>query len=314
MKTFGYVYRNNNGVLKNGNLQATDRADALRQIKTMGHMPVSVTESKAIVSNVAWKPARHLISRMIIAGIAIVAGLAIWRFADQGPALENPVPDKMQTASGKSSSPVIQSQSVDEETSSVATSPVEPIPHKMGSPSHQQAAPPPPQSAPLSQRPQTDMPEAVAEEEQKPQRPNQFKNSTEQLLAMAMSAPPGAMIPPLPIPGNLDEDFINSLTNTIMIYDDDDERTAQLKESVAVAKNQMLELLKEGRSVADVLKEYQETANERAAIRSEAQRELNALYRSGQTQEAQEYMEKINASFRGMDIEPVSLPKPRKTR
>ena len=147
-----------------------------------------------------------------------------------------------------------------------------------------------------------------------PRRPTSFKGSTEQLLAMAMSAPPGAMIPPLPIAGNLDEDFINSLTNTIVIYDDDDERTVQLKENVAAAKNQMLELLKQGRSVSDVLKEYQETNNERAAIRSEAQRELNALHRSGKTQEAKEYMEKVNETFKDMDIDPISPPQPRKTR
>ena len=310
MKTFGYVCRDNNGVLKSGNVQAATRADAIRQIKAMGHVPVSVTEGNLATPNISWRLTRNQIVGVTVAAGVLIVGLTVWRFSNRAPVPANPTPAQIQTSSANSPRPAAPSVSGDETTSPAVASSIE-TPSLETLPEPHPQVEPPPRARPPSPTSQAATPETVLEEEQAPQRPNQFKNSTEQLLAMAMSAPPGAMIPPLPIPGNLDEDFINSLTNTIVIYDDDDERTMQLKESVAVAKNQMLELLKQGQSVADVLKEYQETANERATIRSQAQRELNALHRSGKPQEAQEYMEKINESFKDMDIEPIALPKPR---
>jgi len=141
-----------------------------------------------------------------------------------------------------------------------------------------------------------------------PVRPHQFKNKTEQLLSMAMSVPPGGFVPPLPISPEMEQDFAKSLTNEIVIFSDDDERTANIKENVAVAKNQLIEMVKQGRSVADVIQEYQKTRNEHTAARSEAQAELSNLYRSGKTQEAREYMEKVNKAFTEMGIDPVSLP------
>jgi len=129
-----------------------------------------------------------------------------------------------------------------------------------------------------------------------------------------MSIPPGAPVPPLPIVGNLDSDFVNSLTNTIVIYDDDDERTANIKENVAIAKNQLLELVKQGRSVSEVLQEYQNKANEQADLRSEAQKELSELYQSGKTEEAKTFMEKVNKEFTESGITPISMSQPRKEK
>jgi len=123
-----------------------------------------------------------------------------------------------------------------------------------------------------------------------------------------MSVPPGASIPPLPISKNLDADFVNSLTNTIVIYDDDDERTANIKENVAGAKNQILDMIKQGRSVSDVLKEYQDTVNEHASLRSEAQIELRNLSETSSPEEAKAYLDKVNKALKSLGLEPVSLP------
>jgi len=118
-------------------------------------------------------------------------------------------------------------------------------------------------------------------------------------------------VPPLPISKDLDMDFVNSLSNEIVIYDDDDDRTANIKENVAVTKNQLLELVKQGRSVSEVLKEYEKQTNERAAIRSEAQVELSNLIKNGSTKEAKAYLENINKAFGDLGIEPITLPRAR---
>ena len=153
------------------------------------------------------------------------------------------------------------------------------------------------------------VPTPPGEEEHKPPRPSPYKTQTEALLSMAMSVPPGASIPPMPIPPDLDNDFANSLTNVIVIYDDDDERTAAIKEDVAVTKNQLLELVMQGRNVAEVLKEYQEETNKRAAIRSEAQIHFNKLLRDGSPDEAKAYMEEVNRAFAELGIEPICVPR-----
>jgi len=52
MKVFDYRFRDIAGALKKGTLQAVDRPDARRQIKTKGCAPVPVTEGNAAHSGV----------------------------------------------------------------------------------------------------------------------------------------------------------------------------------------------------------------------------------------------------------------------
>ena len=313
MKSFGYTFRDASGALKKGTLQAEDRADALRQIKAKGCVPVSVAEGQAAAGGPAWNPAWTVRGAWIAAaGVVLIGGLAVWHRAERKPVKRPAVvaADVKKTAPAAKPKPV-KPASAKPVQAAAQPAPAQPVPEKPTPAERPATAAALPASRPgPAPAPQ---PAEPAAEPVPPPSPSQFKTSTEQLLGLAMSIPPGNPIPPLPIVPGLDKDFVNSLTNEIVIFSDDDERTANVKENVAVAKNQMLELVKEGRSVAEVLKEYENTVNERAAARSEAQAELSNLYRSGKTQEAREYMEKVNKAFTEMGIDPVSLPSAKRT-
>ena len=72
-------------------------------------------------------------------------------------------------------------------------------------------------------------------------------------MAMIASIPPGMPVPPLPISGDLAEDFAVATTNTIVIFDDDTEETVRHKEAVAWMKVDVAEYVKEGHSPAEVI-------------------------------------------------------------
>jgi hypothetical protein len=315
MKAFRYVCRGQAGTLKNGSLRAADRADALRQIKAMGCVPVSVAEGKTAAPRAARSPAWNRAAWLAAAGVALAAGLVAWRLADRHPVAGSLVSDRPRLSPTSPARPAASPAPGEGTAQPVRAVSLSGTPSRETPPaSHPQTgtSPRPQGQAPLP--PQPAAADVAPEEKQRLRHPNPFKSSTEQLLAMAMSVPPGAMIPPLPIARDLDGDFAGALANMIVIYDDDDERTAQTKENVAVAKEQLRELVTQGRSVADALKEYQDTVNERAEIRQKAQAELNALHKNGKPQEAKAYLDEINAALQTLDIEPISLPQPRKKR
>jgi len=312
MKTFGYTLRDKEGALKKGSLQAVDRIDALRQIKDMGCIPVAVTEGKGVVpsARAPWNPATwNRAVWMAAAGVVLIAALSVWLTADKKPA-KRPAP--VTAAAGTPSRSVRSALPTNQTVKTVRPAPKPvPVPSAVGTPTRgvrDETALPRPAVASEKRPHQTPAPKPVAEE-QKPQRPSAYKTKTEQLLAMAMSVPPGSAIPPLPITQGLDSDFANSLTNVIVIYDDDDDRTAAIKEDVAITKNQLLELVKQGRSVADVLKEYQDTTNERAEVRNAAQRELTDLIKNGTPEEAKAYLDKVNKAFTELGVEPIAMPR-----
>jgi len=302
MKTFAYTYRNLSGALKRASLQAPDRADALRQIQAQGHVPVSVTEGKGASprANVSWSPKWNKPVWVAALAAGLIAALVFWRLNGERPAFSS-VPVPVQPSQAQTSKPA--SVNSKAPTSKVpvnvhADIPVADIPREKDKPQHKKIS-----------APSIPSPGPAVEIEPPPPPRHSYKTATEGLLSMAMSIPPGEMIPPLPISKDLDDDFAKSLTNTIVIYDDDDEQTASTKENVAVAKNQLLKLVAEGRSVAEVLKEFERETNERAAVRSEAQKELATIYENGSPEEAKAYLEKINKAFNELGIEPISLPR-----
>ncbi|HNX35032.1 MAG TPA: hypothetical protein PKM57_10415 [Kiritimatiellia bacterium] len=308
MKSFGYTFRDASGALKKGTLQAEDRTDALRQIKAKGCVPVSVAEGQTAAGGPAWNPAWTVRGAWIAAaGVVLIGGLAVWHRAERKPVKRPAVvaADIKKAAPAAKPKPVKPVAAKPVQVPAI-TVPAADVPNPEPKPATAAALP---ASQPLP--PPAPQPSEIAVET--PVRPHQFKNKTEQLLSMAMSVPPGGFVPPLPISPEMEQDFAKSLTNEIVIFDDDDERTANIKENVAVAKNQLIEMVKQGRSVADVIQEYQKTRNAHTAARSEAQAELSNLYRSGKTQEAREYMEKVNKAFTELGIDPVSLPSAKRT-
>jgi peptidyl-tRNA hydrolase len=309
MKKFTCVIRDNTGALKQDVLQAQNRMDALNQIRKLGGVPVSVTEDDSPKSSFRnqWN--------MRVAWVGVSGCLAVvmtlifleWSrggFKKQGNdrirlkehdvsrgALPHKRPHTIATVKTENHSK--EQRALTRKTNTIVYADVEREPdashekREIGQvrlPTQSDVGSPPPQP-----------------------KPHSYKSATEGLLSMALGTKPGEMIPPMPISKNLDDDFANSLTNTIVIYEDDDERTAALKEKVAVAKMELLELVGQGKSVSEVLKEYQDSVNKQAALREEAQRELAELYKTATPEQVEEYLKKINDALDEMGIEPIKL-------
>lgn len=146
------------------------------------------------------------------------------------------------------------------------------------------------------------------EEEKKPKRPKNFKHPTEELLGLMMSTPPTCPMPPLPQLDPADErlnvDALLATTNLLVIYEDDDEKTAALKEEVATAKFQLASVITNGGSVAEALTELRDYQNTGVEVRKEVIRNVNGIADDG---EAYEYLQEANEALKKEDIVPVEM-------
>jgi hypothetical protein len=111
---------------------------------------------------------------------------------------------------------------------------------------------------------------ATAIEEAKPLPVAELKSDSEQLIAML--GLPGEEMPPLPIPEHDDlvKDFGNAETNTIVIKETDDDRTAMSKENVAWVKTYIAEAKRMGWTPAQYIQELEKTRKLEALQRNTA--------------------------------------------
>ena len=71
MKSYTYTCRGKDGTLKRGRLEASDRADALRQLKGQGYLPFSISEGARATHP---QKKRHLVLLTAAAALAVIAG------------------------------------------------------------------------------------------------------------------------------------------------------------------------------------------------------------------------------------------------
>ena len=117
-------------------------------------------------------------------------------------------------------------------------------------------------------------------------------------------------VPPLPISPDDEEslrrDLLAAITNDIVIYDDEDSRTQEVKERVADAKRQLAEILEKGGSVVEAIREYEAYVNEGAKTRAEVLAkvapEVDAIEDDAK---ALEYVESVNEALKKEDIPPI---------
>ena len=136
-----------------------------------------------------------------------------------------------------------------------------------------------------------------------------FNNGSDQLLAMAAAVVPGEDAPPMPITPSVDKEFMESLKYNIVIKDDDPESVKQMKENVIDFRNQMIELVKDGGSVEDVLRKHQQMLQDSAEFRNSANLALRQLMEEdGDIEVAKEYVRKVNALLAEKGIKPLDEP------
>ena len=136
-----------------------------------------------------------------------------------------------------------------------------------------------------------------------------FDNASDQTLAMAVTgAASGSAMPPLPVMNNADAEFLRSLDKEIVIADDDTDAVKALKRDVIAMRAQMKQLMAEGHSFAEVIKEHRDIVNHGVQMRAEANRLIKEFVDNGERDVAVECLEKFNDALRGMGIEEVKMP------
>lgn len=168
----------------------------------------------------------------------------------------------------------------------------------------------PPLARPEGVRGQAPDPLPAAEAEPAPPPPKDFPHATEQLLAMALSSMNDAGMAPLPdlsaAEPSLLEDLANAITNAITIYDDEDERTQDVKENVAAMKEQLVQVVEAGGSVSGALKEFEEHVNAGAELRRAVRRKTREIAASNGVEAAFEYLDAANEALKEQDLNPVA--------
>lgn len=142
-----------------------------------------------------------------------------------------------------------------------------------------------------------------------------FDNASDQLIAMAISgSTAGGAMPPMPVMSNADEEFKKSLEKDIVINEDDSEDVKRLKEQVMATREDMRQLMAEGKTFAEVLQEHRELVNHHAAIRADSVKILQELVDNGETAEADLMLKEVNEMLSGMGVEAVEMPLSREER
>lgn len=136
-----------------------------------------------------------------------------------------------------------------------------------------------------------------------------FDNVSDQIIAMAASgAESGSVMPPMPIMDNADEAFIKSLERDIVINDDDPDEVKSLKKNVMTIREEIRQLMNEGHSFADVIREHRDIVNHGVEMRREAIRTIKEFVDGGDREAAKECLEKFNEVLAGMGIQGVEMP------
>ena len=136
-----------------------------------------------------------------------------------------------------------------------------------------------------------------------------FARASDALIASYLQQPQGGVMPPpLPMVGNAEKKFLESLATPIEILDTDSEEVRRLKESVIIAREQIKQRMDEGESFEAILNDHWKLSAENAKIRRDAQRELDAIYASGDKDGAEKYRRVIDIALQQMGVEGLDEP------
>jgi hypothetical protein len=278
MKTFGYTMRDRTGALQRGSLQARDRQEALQQIRALGGTPVNVTEGGASTQTpFVWQPAWTRAAVVLGAAVVLIAGVVLYLQRSRTPPRPAPAPKPASVApSGTKTPRPADAPRPDTPPANPRTGIASPrVPATGPAP----VAPPAGSRSTASPRVAQATPSATEEppEEAPPARPAPYQSTTEQLLAMMTSVPPGVEMPPLPISSDLEDDYNASLTNVLVIDENTTEEQAIQLENVAWAKVDLSELVSQGWKPGEILSEIAAQHNEASVLRRVTSAELKRM-------------------------------------
>jgi hypothetical protein len=261
---FTYSYWDSSGAQKEATLEAADRAAALQAIRAAGRVPILLRQGGSSVSRArasllpAWLD-RRMATLLVLLAILLGVGMLLRRNTPAAPAAPAaPATPAAPTALAASAAPA--------SPTALTATPTRSVTHHTPHPASPADAPS--RADAVAQTALAAQKEPAASKP--PKRPTPFKTATEQLLAMITSAPPGSQMPPLPALHGLENDFARASTNTLEIFDTDSKKLAKTIETVAWAKVDLKELVKQGWEPDEVLQEMARQHNEEATLRTSA--------------------------------------------
>lgn len=136
-----------------------------------------------------------------------------------------------------------------------------------------------------------------------------FKYGTDQMLADVLFPQkhgPSAPWPEMDAKA-LDKEFARSILDPIVISKDDPEDVRIKKEAVKQARSEMIQLIKEGNSVLDIIRQQHDFNEGARELRLTVTKELYNLRKEGaSSSDIREYLERANQLLEQQGIEPVA--------
>ncbi len=310
--TFTVTYRAKDGALREERVDAANRAECLAECRKRGIAPTGIREGKTGKSGKSRMSGKSWFA--IGAALAIVAGGAWWWFGGRGAAAlpaEAPARPKAEKPKGRDGERPTPKSALHgkgtpsaKPTANTTTPATNDVRYYAGQPVVR---------VDTSTNSAGMVVERLYTADGKRHRvthfpPPVFKHASDEYLATLLSTPSGAEMPPLPDLSreNMEEQFRKSLEDEIEVKPDDPERIKDLKAKVMIVRENMKEMLKEGRGFAEVLEEARKTANENVEVRSQAVAQYYDLLRKGQDGDAEELRKKMNEVLVQMGIEEIA--------
>lgn len=135
-----------------------------------------------------------------------------------------------------------------------------------------------------------------------------FENPSDQLIAMALSSQPRQVVAPMPIDANVEQAFLDSLLSPIKVNEDDPVNVKELKANVIEARAYIADEVKAGKSVREVLEEYQRQMNDIADRHLMAVQEVQKIKAEYGIEEARQFAIRVNEAFRARGVPEISVP------
>jgi hypothetical protein len=133
-----------------------------------------------------------------------------------------------------------------------------------------------------------------------------FSNPVDIVLSILLTTPEGALTPPLPPLGPRSGDlFAESLKKPIEITDDDTPEDKRIKQLVIAAREEMLEELRNGKTVDEVIDDHCTFVDENNRLRAEAMVRYKEMIAEGDEDLAEEFREKANEMLVGKGAAPL---------
>ena len=148
----------------------------------------------------------------------------------------------------------------------------------------------------------------------RPSRPPLFNHATDDILSMALAQAGGGAMPPLPLGGDMDAEFLKSLEEPIIIDKDAPPEIQERQRIVREARIEVKALMDQGLHFRDILADHEKLFNDNAEIRAEALAEARKIRDEGDTEGTQQLVDTMNAAFQTMGIDPIEMPKSREER